>query len=313
MGKNLSKCLSYVTVAFSFSIFLSVFISWAQEENYPIKVGLINENQANYKTPENTLAAGFSALMNNDLDWYYRTLTTEAALLDKAMYEEAGIDLTEKYKLVKNDDKLIILDKKPYKNGILIHSKGISNRGFIVTGANIFVKENGLWKETLEYISDEELLDYLSLSPSNAILNIQIQLNPSQWNLRWYEQMIKMKSNQDLSKINKAPVQCKISSLEDIDGNIIDIENIDPETVLLNYVVKPISWSNGSKKETTSSQKPHLLIKFSKFEAMAAIDDLYSQKTHNISISGKLKDDETWFRGETQINILSTGKPDGKN
>jgi hypothetical protein len=290
-----------------------VSIPWAQNESYPINIKPINKNQADYKTPENTLAAGFSALMNNDLNWYYETLTTGTALMDKAMYEEAGLDLTEKFKLVNPGDKLIMLDKKTYKNGMLILIKGIIHDGTIITGPNIFVEENGLWKETFEYISDEKLLDYYSLTTPGGILNAKIQLNPNQWNLQWYEQMINRKSNQDLSKINKVPVQCKISSLKDIDGNIIDIEDIDPETVLLNYVVKPISWSNGSKKETTSSQKPHLLIKFSKFEAMASIEDLYSQKIHNISISGKLKDNETWFRGETQINILSTGKPGGKN
>jgi hypothetical protein len=53
-------------------------------KSYPVKVNVISKNQADYKTPENTLAAGFSALMHNDLDWYYETLTEKSAIEDKA-------------------------------------------------------------------------------------------------------------------------------------------------------------------------------------------------------------------------------------
>jgi hypothetical protein len=65
--------------------------SWSADKKYPVKINLITKDQADYKTPENTLAAGFFALMNNDLEWFYETLTISAAIEDKAMYEEAGI------------------------------------------------------------------------------------------------------------------------------------------------------------------------------------------------------------------------------
>jgi hypothetical protein len=167
-------------------IFLNANTSWSADEIYPVKLNLITKNQADYKTPENTLAASFFALMNKDLDWYYETLTESAAKIDKAMFEEEGFDINEIFKLISPGDQLVILDKKPYKNGILIYSKGITTKGGIVSGANVFVLENGLWKETYDYSSDTEIHAYFDVAPPEEIFNTEIRLFPDHWNYQWY-------------------------------------------------------------------------------------------------------------------------------
>jgi hypothetical protein len=163
------------------------------------------------------------------------------------MFEEAGIDLSEKFKLINPGDQLIILDKKPYKNGILIYNKGITRKGTIFTGANVFVIENGLWKETYDYASDEEIHAYFDVAPPEEIFNIDVRLFPKQWNYQWYQQMLNKKSKQQGSDFKKVSVLCVLGNLKDTSGNIQSVEDIDPETLVLNYVVKPTPWHFGKK------------------------------------------------------------------
>ena len=321
------------------SMFFDINTSWSADELYPVKLKLITKNQADYKTPENTLAAGFFALMNNDLDWYYETFTKEAAIEDKAMFEEAGIDLSEKFKLIFPGDQLVILDKKPYKNGILIYSKGITTRGTIITGVNVFVLENGLWKETYDYASDEEIHAYFDVAPPEEIFDTEIRMFPNNWNYQWFQQMLNKKSKQPGSNDKKVSVLCVLGNIKDTSGNIQSVEDIDPETLVLNYVVKPTPWHVGKKNkpliliENKTSKLPHksfknwekqhqlrpgfdgsvILVKFNKLEAINSLENLDDKKTHTISVSGKLKDNETHFRGETQITLIppsSSGKQD---
>jgi hypothetical protein len=54
---------------------------------------------------------------------------------------------------------------------------------------------------------------------------------------------------------------------------------------------------------------PVMLVKFNKFEAISSLDNLDDKKTHTITISGKLKDNETHFRGETQITLIPPSSP----
>jgi hypothetical protein len=330
---------------YSFWIFLLCFFvfsficmnnSSSANEIYPIKINVISKKQADYNAPENTLAAGFFALMNNDLDWYYETLTKEAAIEDKAMFEEAGIDLSEKFKLIFPGDQLVILDKKPYKNGILIYNKVITRTGMIFTGANVFVIENGLWKETLDYTSDEEFHSYFDVATPEEIFSTDIRLFPEHWNYQWYQQMLNKKSKQQGSDCKKVSVLCVLGNVKDTSGNIQSVEDIDPETLVLNYVVRPTPWHFGQKNKTLilienkkSNHLPHksfknwekqhqlrpgfegpiMLVKFNKFEAISSLDNLDDKNNHTITISGKLKDNETHFRGETQITLIPPGSP----
>ena len=307
----------------------------AQDDLYPIKVDVIEQTEANYLTPENTLAAGFSALMYNDLEGYYKILTEESAAYKIAQFAAAGIDPQKKYDLVNSGDQLFLLEKLNYKNGVLLHIKVVRPNGVVTKGPAVFVQENGLWKQTFEYSGDAELFVYMDIAIPDEILKPEIQISPNRWNLKWYQQMLNKKPHPRSSELKKVTVLCVLGDLKDSEGNDFSVEDIDPETLVLNYVVKPVTWDNGEKEETavlinkdkkTTSkankifknwekqqplhqgfQKPIIMVKFSKFEAMKSLNDPDFGKTYTITVSGKLKDDETHFRGETQITLVPHG------
>jgi hypothetical protein len=52
---------------------------------------------------------------------------------------------------------------------------------------------------------------------------------------------------------------------------------------------------------------PVMLIRFNKFEAIGSLDLTDEENTYTVSVSGKLRDNETHFRGETQITIIPPG------
>ncbi len=172
---------------------------------------------------------------------------------------------------------------------------------------------------------------YLDAAPPEDILNIDIRLFPNHWNYQWYQHMLDKKANQGALDIKKVSVLCAIGNLTDTDGNIRNVEEIDPETLVLNYVVKPLPWNKGQKKGSIAlikSEKPgplphplvekwenhhqlhrtfkgsFMLIKFDKLEAISSLSPFDDKKTYTVTISGKLKDNETHFRGETQITLI---------
>jgi hypothetical protein len=325
--------LCSVLTYFSFMLFFIFSNTLAQAKSYPIRINVITKNQADYKIPENTLAAGFSALMHNDLEWYYNTLTENSAAQDKAQFAEAGIDPKKNLDLVETGDQLFLLDQIKYKDGILLHIKVVSPDGTIANGPVVFVRENGLWKQTFEYSADQDLHIYLDAAPPEEILNTEIRLFPNHWNYQWYQQMLNKKPKQQVSDLKKISLLCVLGNLKDTDGNVRSVEDIDPETVVLNYVVKPIPWRAGQKKESAvlidknntnqlipesfeiweqqhqtrqNFKGPVMLIRFSKFEAVNSLENLDDGKTFTVSVSGKLKDNETHFRGETQIILTSS-------
>lgn len=74
---------------------------------------------------------------------------------------EAGIDPQKKFDSAKGTKADFIIDKLPYKHGVLLICESHEEDGSIITGPSIFVKENGLWKATFEFSSDEKLWDYI--------------------------------------------------------------------------------------------------------------------------------------------------------
>ena len=146
--------------------------------------------------------------------------------------------------------------------------------------------------------------------------------------------MLNKKPKQHGLDLKKVSVLCVLGNLKDNNGNVRSVEEIDPETVVLNYVVKPLPWSNRQKKESAVLIKnnysdqipgksfknweqqhriqqdfkgPVMLIRFNKFEAISSLDNRDDEKTYTVSVSGKLRDNETHFRGETQITLIPPG------
>ena len=142
-------------------ILLLTGIGCGEDGKYPMKVEIIDKEEAKYDSPENSYAAMISALMKKDLSWYYETLTEESATNDKKNFQEAGIDPQKKFDSAKGTKADFIIDKLPYKHGVLLICESHEEDGSIITGPSIFVKENGLWKATFEFSSDEKLWDYL--------------------------------------------------------------------------------------------------------------------------------------------------------
>jgi hypothetical protein len=195
------------------------------------------------------------------------------------------------------------------------------------------VLENGLWKETYDYISDEEIHAYFDAAPPEEIFNTENKLFPNHWNYQWYKQVQNKKPEPNISDLQKVSLLCVLGNLTDSDGNTRSVEDIDPDTLVLNYVVKPIPWHIGKKAESAlliqndemlshlpqksfensekqvrflrDFNKPVLLIKFSKFEAIQSLDLQNDENVYTVSVSGKLKDNETHFRGKTQITLIS--------
>ena len=156
-----NKSFNWVCVLLFVSILLQICkTSYAQEPQYPIKLNVIDKSQATYDSPENTLAAKISALLQKDLAWYYETLTRESAAINKKLFKEAGLDPAKTFTMVEETDQNFIINKIPYKTGVVLVGKVISKDGSILIGPAVFVKEDGLWKQTIEFNSDEELDEY---------------------------------------------------------------------------------------------------------------------------------------------------------
>ncbi len=140
---------------------------------YPIKIQRIDKSQAHYTTPENTMAASTSALLQHDLEWFHETFTEEAVAFEKQLYADAGIDPASSFDLTDENDEEYILDKKPYKDGLLIITENRYNDidGTILTVAAVLVLEDNLWKATFKYGGDEELNQYMDIQYTDCIAN----------------------------------------------------------------------------------------------------------------------------------------------
>jgi len=146
---------------------------------YPIKIERIDKAQAHYTTPENTVAAASSALLQHDLEWFHETFTKEAITFEKQLYANAGIDPKSCFGLIDENDEEYILDKKPYKDGLLIISEKRANDidGTILTVPAVLILEDNLWKATFKYNGDEELNQYNDIQYTDCIANYSFTPN----------------------------------------------------------------------------------------------------------------------------------------
>jgi hypothetical protein len=171
MNMTNNKCFNWVCVLLFISILLQIFkISQAQESAYPIKLEVIDKSQLKYDTPENTLAAKISALLKKDLVWFYETFTRDSAALGKKLFREAGLDPAKNFEMVDETDQFFIMNKIPYKTGVVLVGKVVSKDGSILIGPAVFVKEDGLWKQTIKFNTDEELEKYRDVITGEDIL-----------------------------------------------------------------------------------------------------------------------------------------------
>ena len=132
----------------------------AQAYEYPYKLPRLEKGDVKYATPEETYAANISALLSHDLDWYYETLTVATAAEDRELFQKSGIEPEKKFDLVDADEEIFVLEKKPYKTGILLIMMSRRPDGFVMRGSVTLVQVEGQWKITSEFGHDPELDKY---------------------------------------------------------------------------------------------------------------------------------------------------------
>jgi hypothetical protein len=121
-----------------------------------------------------------------------------------------------------------------------------------------------------------------------------------------------------------------ISNLKDNEGKPHGVEEIVPETLLLNYLVHPQPWRFGQGEKTalildlredrdlnkirgfkdwyngsefSKEYKGHvMLVKFNKFKAMETLSEMIPGEEYDITVSGELKDGKR-FKGSAKITI----------
>jgi hypothetical protein len=325
-----------IRCAIIFIVCLGIFfisaIGQAVEGKYPMMVDIINKDQARYDSPENAFVAGLSALINGDLEWYYDTLTNKSAEEDRKEFEESNIDPNQQIDAVKNMDKTYIIGKQVYKHAMLLIVESHMKDGSIMRGPSTFVKENGLWKTTFEFSSDENLWDYMDYVKPEEIISSTTIIRPNRWNLNWYnwikEHMEERKWIRGFAE--RVCILCMIGNLKDNEGNPHSVEEIVPETLLLNYLVHPQPWRFGQgekialildlredqdlikiqglkdwhneNKFSKEYKGPVMLVKFNKFKAMETLLEMIPGEEYDITVSGELKDEKR-FKGSAKITI----------
>ena len=330
-----AKEMRFKCIWISLCILIVLLVSgkiYSSESNYPIRLERIDKSQALYNTPENTLAAKISALLSKDLEWFYETLTKEAVSINKKLFKEAGLDPGKKFDMVDESDKNFIIDKIPYKNGVILVGKMVVKDGSILIGPAVFIKEDGLWKQTIEYNTDEELEKYRDLIMPEEIISSTIKIYPKRWNLNWYNWIKEHMEDKEWIEhfAEKVTILCMITNLKDNQGTPYSVKEIVPETILFNYLLPPQPWRFNSEEKVALIVKskenrylkerkgfkewhhankflkkyknPVMLVKFNKFKAMETLPEMSPGKEYELTLSGELKNGKR-FKGTTRIII----------
>ena len=303
--------------------------TYSSDSNYPITLEKIDRSQARYDTPENTFAAKISALLAKDLEWFYETLTKETVSISKKLFKDNGLDPEKNFDMVDENDKNFIINKIPYKNGIILVGKSISKDGSILIGPAVFIKEDGLWKQTIEYNSDEELEQYEDVITPEEIMSSAIKIHPDRWSLNWYNWIKEHMEEKEWVRhfAERVSILCMITNLKE---KPYSVEEIVPETILFNYLLPPQPWGFNSEEKVAliveskenrylkkrkgfkewhnrsklleKYKSPVMLIKFNKFKAMETLPEMSSGKEYEVTLSGELKNGKR-FKGTTKIVI----------
>jgi len=322
------------------SVFLVIGISYAGEGQYPIKVEIIDKDQAIYDTPENTFAAGLSALIKGDLEWYYDTLTKESAEKDKKDFEDSNIDPNQQIEAVKNFNKTYIINKKAYKHAILLIVESHGNDGAIMTGPSFYIKENGLWKTTFEFATDEEIWDYMDYTPP-PILTASTKIHPKRWSLDLYNWINDHLETSNLPQFlsEKLTILCLIRDLRDSEGKSYSVNDIIRESIRLNEIVPPQTYKlrgvdkiasilnsgnigdlktkkgfkqwHSSSSFIRNSKKPVIMLRFNMFKSMGTLTGMNPDEEYDIEITGRLKNKKT-FKGTAKIRLRQIKKGEKK-
>ena len=232
--KKNSKC--HLLIIFWVLFFAFITFSDASAA-YPQKVSLITRQEATYQTPENTYAATISSLFKKDLEWYYDTLTKDAAERDKQLYKKAGISPEKKFNTINDPKEYYILNKIIYKDGIILIARVQKLDGTVIQGPSTMIKENSKWKITDIYSADEEVheyLDYFKRAP------METQTTVTYGGVRYDRRTRQFYSDVTITNISdktlEGPVWLKITNLQPGDAKMVNTDGMhfnEPYIIML--------------------------------------------------------------------------------
>lgn len=140
-------------------------ITSASAATYPITVTTITKEGANYLTPENTLSAVTSALRAGDISWADKALTSDYLEADIQDFRDAGLDRNVYIEMEKQVRETVIVDKVYYNDAVFLIIEDYGNDGSITRYPMTLIKEDGLWKITNKFSSDEIVGQYTTYTP----------------------------------------------------------------------------------------------------------------------------------------------------
>ncbi len=332
-GMQTISIKSAIIFVLCLAMFIINGISYAANGQYPMRVAIIEKDQATYDTPENALAAMCSSSIREDLEWYYETLTEETALDDKKASQDASIDPRKESEVFRKYFKeAYIIDKHIYGHSIILVVDIHTTNGTIFTLPYTFVKEHNKWKMTNKFASDEDLWEYLDYIKPEEIISFTTKIRPDRWNLNWYNRIKEHIEERKWIRrfAERVCILCMIGNLKDNEDNPHSVEEIVPETLLLNYLVHPQPWKFGqgekmalifdlsegrdlnkirgfkdwhNKNKFSKKYKgPVMLVRFNKFKAMETLSEMIHGEEYDIIVSGELKDEKR-FKGSAKITI----------
>ncbi|MDF1613792.1 hypothetical protein [Desulfurivibrio dismutans] len=148
-----------------FFVSLHPIVCYASNYDDPIKITTITRTQADYLSPENTLFAVQSCLETQDMDWCDELMTNKSLARDIKLFQEAGIDRSEMFRLQKSVKESFIIDKFEFKDAVVILVEDHEHNGSVNIIPSTFVKEDGLWRLTNKYSADQDLHKYFYYIP----------------------------------------------------------------------------------------------------------------------------------------------------
>lgn len=219
---SLSFCL-FVSFVFTF---MSCANAQSGKTTDPIKVQIITRDQAHYNSPENTLSARISALLDEDLEWFYETLTRDSAEKNRKTFADSNLDPSLMFQMISSQDQLFIIDKFPYKDGIILLVKVVSADGSILIDPVMFTQEDGLWKLTSSFNNEETLSGFTTVIPPESILAADIEFFPSRWH--WDEQVTGINKHPykpDKTRLEQS-ILCMLGNIRDQAGKRYEVANM---------------------------------------------------------------------------------------
>ncbi|HOP48185.1 MAG TPA: hypothetical protein PK874_11025 [Desulfobacteraceae bacterium] len=321
-------------IIFIFCLIAFLNDSYSDDSQYPIKVEVIDKQQARYDTPENAFIALHSALKKADLEWSDQTLTKKSAEEQRILFKEAGIDPRKIFEIEKNVKDVFIIKKVAYKDVVLLKIKHIVKDGSTRDIPATFIIEDGKWKSTNKYGSDEALHEYLDYTPPPT-LTANVKIQPKIWSIDLYNWI---KENLETSRLaqflaEKLTILCIIKDIKDKDGNFYNVNDTILESICLNGIVPPQTWKvmgmektaivqdselneklklkrgfdewNRNESFIKNTRMPFILVRFNMFKSMGTLPDMKPNKKYDIEITGKLNDEnEKVFKGTAKIKLM---------